>query len=178
LLCADDPLRSDTTLLATALLTLGVPSVGNQLFTCTYEHARGETLFHSIWTFAGLSKCKRFDSRSMQLAWNDGAWLLANPQHPLSILREGLTYQRAFSLTPRFTLEELARIETADTWIEAGCRNLILILRSLPRAAQKGVVRFGDTHLAFVPKAMPEAKKTTFLKYVESPSKRPEILAQ
>lgn len=150
-----DPLRSDTTLLATALLTLGIPIAGKCGFNCTYEHTRGSTDFHAIWTFGGVSKCGRFDAKAMELAWADGVWLGANPQHPLAILRGGLTFQRALTMTPRFTLEELARIETPDTWLEAGARNLVMLLRMLPRAAQKGIVRFGESHLAFVPRLMP-----------------------
>lgn len=177
LLDAGDPLRSDTTLLAAALLTLGIPAASRQLFSCTYEPVRGETQFHVIWTFQCASKCGRFDARTMQLAWEDGAWLLANPRHPLAILRDGLTYARALSHLPKFTLEELARLETPATWLEAGRRNLIVLLRALPCAAQKGIVRFGESHLAFVPKAMPEAQKSVFLDYVEHPAKRPQILA-
>lgn len=172
-----DPLRADATLLAAALLTLGIPAASKELFSCTHEHVRGALEFHTVWTFGGASKCGRFDSKAMELAWSDGPWLLANPKHPLAILRDGLTYARAFSMTPRFSLAELARIETPDTWIEAGCRNLIVLLRAMPRAAQKGIVRFGETHLAFVPKSMPEAQKKAFLDYAEHPAKRAQILA-
>lgn len=172
-----DPLRSDTTLLAAALLTLGIPAASKQLFSCTYESVRGGVEFHVIWTFQCPSKCRRFDARSLQLAWTDHAWLLANPRHPLAILRDGLTFDRALKMTPRFSLDELARIEAPDTWVEAGCRNLIVLLRAIPRAAQKGVVRFGETHLAFVPRAMSEPKKKAFLDYAEHPAKRPAILA-
>lgn len=172
-----DPLRSDTTLLAAALLTLGVPAAGKQLFSCTYERVRGAVEVRVAWTFAGLSADRRFDARGMQIAWSDGPWLLQNPQHPLAVLRGGLTYVRAFAHTPRFSLAELARIETPDTWLEAGCRNLIVLLRAIPQAARKGIVRFGETHLAFVPRDMAEKKKTRFLEYVEHPQKRPQILA-
>ena len=130
-----DPLRADATLLATALLTLGIPAAGQQLFHATCERVRGALEHHVVWTFGGGSKCGRFDAQAMRLAWTDAAWLLNNPKHPLAILRGGLTWQRAFRHTPRFSLAELARIETPDTWLEAGCRNLIILLRAIPQAA-------------------------------------------
>jgi hypothetical protein len=171
-----DPLRSEVTLFVASLLALGIGQHGPSLFHCTFEHLRGETQFHSTWTLAGASRDGRFDTVKMQKAWDDGLWLCANPKHPLAILRNGLTYQRAFSYTPRFTLAELARIETPDTWLEAAIRNLIWLLREMPRCIPEGIVRFGPRHAAMVPKSLPEKEKTRFLRYVEHPGKRAEIL--
>jgi hypothetical protein len=129
---SEDPLRSDTTLLVASLLTLGIPSAGRDLFHCTYENVRGAVQFNTVWTLRGESSCKRFGTPAMQKAWQDHAWLAANPAHPLAILRSGLTYARAMTYTPRFTLAELAAIERPETWLEAAFRNLIYLLRNIP----------------------------------------------
>jgi hypothetical protein len=163
-----DPLRSDTTLLIAALLALGIPQQGRELFHCTYEHVRGETLFRCVWSLGCESADKRFETSAMEKAWDDGAWLLANPRHPLALMREGVTYKRAFSYTPRFSLDELKRIETPETWIEAGIRNLITLLRGIPRKSHKGIVRFGHDHAAFVPAGLSDDRRTRLLKYVET----------
>jgi len=174
----DDPLRSDVTLLIASLLTLGVPAAGGELFYSTCEAKAGEVVVESVWTLKGASRDGRFDTGQMRDAWSDSPWLLANPAHPLAVLRCGLSYQRAFSYTPRFTLTELATIEKPDTWLEAAIRNLIFILRELPSAPLRGAVRFGPDWAAFVPQNLPDDRRTRFLKYVETkdPNKRREIL--
>lgn len=166
----DDPLRSDTTLLVAALLTLGVPPAGRDLFCATCEAVRGARQWRVQWSLRGGSEDGRFDAVKMQAAWADGAWLLQNPAHPLALLRGGLTYARAFGYTPRFTLAELAHLETPDTWLEAGIRNLVYLLREMPRAAAhaRDIIRFGPRWAAFVPQDAPEAAKTRLLRYVES----------
>lgn len=171
-----DPLRSDITLLAAALLALGIPQHGGVLFHCTYEHVRGETKFRSTWTFADKSRDGRFSTPAMQKAWEDPAWLAANAKHPLAVLRSDLTYARAFSYTPRFTLAELARIERPETWLEAAIRNLIFILREMPRVIPEAIIRFGPTHAAMVRRDLTEGDKTRFLRFVENPGKRSEII--
>lgn len=165
-----DPLRSDTTLLVAALLTLGIAGNGRDLFCATSEFKNGGREWRVIWSLHGKSTDGRFDCVQMQKAWSDGAWLLQNATHPLAILRGGLSYARAFSHTPRFTLAELAAIETPDTWIEAGCRNLVYLLRAMPRAAAhaRDIIRFGPTWAAFVPQDAPEDARTRLLRYVES----------
>lgn len=176
----EDPMRSEVTLLIAALLTLGIPPAGGELFYSTCEARQGETVIESIWSLQGASRDGRFSTSKMREAWADAPWLLANPQHPLSVMRCALSYQRAFTHTPRFTLTELARIETPDTWVEAACRNLIFILRELPHVPLRGTVRFGPDWAAFVPQNLPAATRTRFLKYVETqdPSKRRAILRQ
>jgi hypothetical protein len=169
---SEDPLRSDTTLLVASLLTLGIPSAGRDLFHCTYENVRGAVQFNTVWTLRGESSCKRFGTPAMQKAWQDHPWLAANPAHPLAILRSGLTYARAMTYTPRFTLAELAAIERPETWLEAAFRNLIYLLRNIPSAIPQGIVRFGPRHMAFVRRNKSEAEKARFLRYVENPSKR------
>lgn len=168
-----DPLRSDTTLLAAALVTLGIPRAREcRLFHCTYEQVRGATQFRAAWSFRSESIDGRFLTAGMELCWKDGAWLMANPTHPLAILRCGLTFERAFKHTPRFSREYLSSVETPDTWIEAACYNLIFLLRGMPRTVPEGIIRFGPRHAAMVPKNLPESDKTKFIKYVEHPSKR------
>lgn len=176
----EDPLRSDITLLVAALLTLGVPAAGGELFYSVCEPRGGELVVDSVWTLKGESRDGRFSAAAMRDAWNDSPWLLANPKHPLSVIRCGLSYKRAFSYTPRFTLPELATIETPDTWLEAAIRNLVFILRELPAVPMRGTVRFGPDWAAFVPQTLPEDRKTRFLKYVETqdPTKRRAILRQ
>jgi len=171
-----DPLRSDTTLLVAALLALGIPPHGQQLFTCVYEVVRGETRFDCTWTLKSMSADGRFATVTMQDAWDDHAWLCANPRHPLALIRTALTYQRAFSYTPRFTQAELKNIERPETWLEAAIRNLIWLLREIPRAVPDGIVRFGPRHAAMVPRTLGEKDRTRFLRFVENPSKRAEIL--
>lgn len=172
-----DPLRSDVTLLVAALLTLGIPAAGGELFYCTCEAERGEVKFDAVWTLKDESSDGRFDAGKMRAAWDDSQWLLANPKHPLSVIRCGLSYQRAFHYTPKFTLKELATIETPDTWLEAAIRNLIFILRELPNIPPRGAVRFGPDWAAFVPQNLADDRRTRFLKYVEtkSPEKRRAI---
>lgn len=173
----DDPRQSDTTLLVASLLTLGVPRATREFFHATREFTRGETVWKTLWTLAQESADKRFDAASMVKAWSDGAWLLQHPQHPLAILRGGLTYAKAFSYTPKFTLAELAKIETPDTWMESAIRNLIVLLRDMPEAnrAARKIIRFGRNHAGFVPHCMPDKGQTRFLRYVEKPEKREEI---
>jgi len=174
----DDPLRSNVTLLVAALLTLGIPPAGGELFYSTCEAKCGEVLIDSVWTLKGSSRDGRFDTGQMRDAWADAHWLLANPGHPLAVMRCGLSYQRALTYTPRFTLTEIATIETPDTWLEAACRNLIFILREPPAFPLRGAVRFGPDWAAFVPHNRPDDRRTRFLKYVETqdPVKRRSIL--
>jgi hypothetical protein len=174
----EDPLRSDVTIQAAALLTLGIPPKLKEFFHVTYESIRGEIKFHSVWTFGGISFDKRFDTVQMRRAWGDGAWLLANPKHPLAILRTGLTYHRAFNHTPKYTIEERNRIETPDTWLESGCHNLIWLLRQIPLCAKqrRGIIRFAPVHLAMVPANLPETSKTRLIKYAESTN--PDVRAR
>ncbi len=176
---AGDPRSSDATLLVAALLTLGIPAATDEFFHITRELERGEQIWHVIWTLRAASADGRFATPEMVKAWDDGAWLLQHPNHPLAILRGGLTYQRAMSHTPRFTLAELAKIETPDTWLEAACRNLICLLRDMPVAAQaaRKIIRFGRNHAAFVPQCMPDKAQTRFLHYVEKPAQRDQLRA-
>lgn len=173
-----DPRGSDTTLLVAALFTLGIPPATREFFHTTCQFERGETKWRSIWTLREESKDGRFSTNRMITAWHSGAWLLQNPTHPLAILRGGLTLHRALHHTPKFTLAELARIETPDTWLEAGCRNLLMILRDLPDAAvaaARKVVWFSRDRAGLVPRCMPDKQQTRFLKYVEQPTKRAAI---
>ena len=172
----EDPLRSDTTLLIAALLTLGIPPMEGELFHVAREAVRGELKAQAIWTLHHESSDHRFSAVLMEKAWNDGVWLAANPKHPLAILRSAISYARAFSSSPRFTLVELQRIETPDTWAEAGVRNLIWLLRQLPTSDPRRIVRFGPRWAAFVPSRLSESQKTRLLKYVESPAKRHQML--
>lgn len=169
-----DPLRSDTTLLIASLLTLGIPGAGRDLFVATCEAVKGETVWKVTWSLRDASEDDRFATLKMQVAWTDGAWLLANPTHPLATLRSGLTYARAFSYTPRFTLAQLAAIETPDTWLEAGIRNLIYLLREMPRAAAhaRDIIRFGPRWAAFVPQDIEDSEKSRLLHHVERRDKR------
>jgi hypothetical protein len=172
---SEDPLRSDTTLLIAALLTLGIPPMEPGFFHTAREAVRGELKTQAIWTLHHQSPDRRFSARLMEAAWDNAAWLSTNPTHPLAILRGAITWHRAFNSSPRFSLDELRRIETPDTWAEAGVRNLIYLLRQLPCADPRRIVRFGPTWAAFVPASLSESKKTRLLKYVESPSKRGQL---
>lgn len=169
-----DPRASDTTLLVAALLSLGIPPAGPEFFVFTTEQIRGENRQVGIWMLSDSSPDERFYAAPLARVWNDHAWLVKNPKHPLAILRNGLTYQRTFSHTPKLTLAQLERLETPDAWIEAAMRNLITILRELPAVAEttRGVVRFSVDSSALVPRCLPETSKTKFLKYVENPGKR------
>lgn len=174
-----DPQHSDTTLLVASLLTLGIPPAGREFVHITREYVRGETKWRTIWSLRDESDDQRFETSSMIINWTSGQWLLANPKHPLAILRNALTYHRALSYTPRFTLDELDRTENADTWLEAAIRNLIVLLRAMPEIAQtsRGIVRFGHEWAAMVPRCLAEAQKTRLLKYVEHRDKRAQMLA-
>jgi hypothetical protein len=173
----DDPRRSDKTLLVAALLALGIPRATREFFHATCEFSRGETVWKTIWTLSQESRDKRFDTAKMIAAWDDGAWLVQNPAHPLAILRGALTFSHTFSYSPRFTLAELANIEKPETWIEAAIRNLIVLLRDMPEArkAARKIIRFGRNHAGFVPLCMPDKAQTRLLRYVETPAKREAI---
>lgn len=175
----DDPRRSDNTLLVAALLALGIPAATEEFFHSTCEVSKGARVWRTQWTLREQSKCGRYNTPAMVRVWNEGAWLCANPKHPLAILRSGLTYAKAFSYTPRFTLAELAKIETADTWIEAAIYNLVVLLRDMPEAlrATRNIIQFGPHWGAFVPQCAPEAQKTRLLKHVENHKRHMEALA-
>jgi hypothetical protein len=174
-----DPRRSDKTLCAAALLTLGISPAGREYFHATVEMVRGALEWQTIWSFRQDSACGRFDTAAMLKAWDDALWLVNNPQHPLSIIRTGLNYNRVFKMTPRFSLEELRRIETPDTWLEAAARNLIVLLRDMPEALTtvRKIIRFGPDFAAFVPKCMDDKQQTRFLNYVERPDYRSRLRA-
>lgn len=173
----DDPRRSDTTLLVASLLALGIPRASREFFHATREFLRGETVWRTIWTLRDESADKRFNTLGMIKAWSDGQWLLQHAQHPLAILRGGLTYDRAFKHTPKFTLAELEKIEKPDTWLEAAIRNLVVLLRDMPEAnrAARKIIRFGRHHAAFVPGCLADKAQTRLLNYVEKPAKREAI---
>lgn len=164
----EDPMRSDTTLLVAALITLGIPHAGRDLLYVTCEAGQGEVTWEAVWSLREVSRCGRFRTVEMRKRWDDAQWLLANPTHPLALIRCGLTYERAVKCSPRFTLTELAQIETPDTWLEAAMRNLVFILRELPKVVPKQAVRFGPTWAAFVPANLPESRKKRVLNYVET----------
>ncbi len=171
-----DPLRSDCTLLAAALCTLGIrPRQPSEPVHVTTEFDRGAVQFRCVWTFAGESKDGRFIAAVMKDAWDDGAWLLKNPRHALAILRTGLTYARLAGFVPRFTLAQLAKVETPDTWLEAGVRNLVWCLRRIPDAAKarRSIIRFERTHAAFVPAHLGKPEAARLIHHAEHPGKRP-----
>lgn len=169
-----DPLRSDVTLCVAALLTLGIPAAGDALLHFTAELVRGATVRRAVWTFADSDKSQRFATRTMADAWNDAAWLLQNPTHPLAIIRGALTFAAAVKCSPKFTAEYRARVETPDTWRETAMHNLLIILSRIPQVSRttRGIVRFATDHAAYVPIILPEKQKTELIKYVEHPSKR------
>ncbi len=183
----EDPRRSDTTLLAAALLTLGYPRAGRNFLYTACETARGETRWKTTWTFHGQSaetSLGKLAANKVIKVWRgrDGNWLLQNPGHAVTVLRIGLRYDRLASFTPKFSRAELARIATPDTWLEAGFRNLVHVLRRLLPAAMaeaRSVVRFSAQRAAFVPRCFSEAHKTRLLKFAETTdhAKRRSILA-
>ena len=163
-----DPLRSDVTLLAAALITLGFGKAGPKLFHVTYEHVRGETRFHSVWTFRAVSRDRKHDGVKLRAAWDDPEWLGANPLHPLTVIRDGLSYAKALSHSPKFTLAELNTLERPDAYLEASMFNLIQILKAIPRSSPKGIIRVGpDGYAGYVPRVWSEPKKRDFMRYVE-----------
>lgn len=170
-------MRSDVTLLAAALFTLGIPAAGNSLLHFTAEAKAGATVRRAVWTFSDTSKDKRFSTSAMITAWDDYAWLCANPQHPLAIIRGALTFEAAAKVQPKFTVAERARIETPETWVETAKHNLLILLSRIPASQRsaRGIVRFATDHAAYVPLSLPEPKKTELIKYVEHPSKRPAL---
>ena len=177
----EDAMRSDTTLLAAALITLGFPRATRDFFHPAREFIRGAWCWRLTWAFLGESRCRRFEADDMVKWWRDssGSFFLQHPAHPLSILRSALTYARIAGFTPRFSRQQLAAVETPDTWLEAGMRNLVMILAAIPVALPetRSIVRFGAQHAAFVPQCQPEADKTRLLKFVETtdPEKRLQI---
>ena len=174
---ANDPRRADKTLLVAALLALGIPPAGREFFHSTAEFVRGAVEWQTIWSFRQDSRCKRFETQNMIRAWDDASWLVNNPTHPLALMRTGLTYNRVFQMTPRFSAVERATIETPDTWLEAAAINLITLLRDMPQAigATRNIVRFGPDWAAFVPKCMGDKQQTRLLNYVEKPERRPQL---
>ena len=170
-----DPLRSDTTLQVAALLTLGIAPFGRSLLHFTCEPKGGAMVRRAVWTLKDASECKRFATRTMADAWNDAAWLMKNPQHPLAIIRSALTFSAAAKCQPKYTAEERRRIETADTWIETAMHNTLILLSRIPSTLRtaRGIIRFAQDHAAYVPISLPENRKTELIKYVEHPSKRP-----
>lgn len=174
-----DPLRSDVTLCAAALLTLGIPRHGKSLLHFTTERIRGAAVRRAVWTFAGASPCGRFSTHDMITGWDSAVWLERNQSHPLAIIRASLTYDVAMKFTPKFTPDYRRRVETPETWRETAVHNLLVLLRDMPAAMRgvRGVIRFGPEHMAFVPLALPQEKQTRLIKYAEHPDKRPEIRA-
>lgn len=182
----DDPLRSDTTLLAAALLTLGYPAASRDYLHLTCETDRGEARWKTVWSFHGESAepaMRGFGADVLREAWLDPAcrWLLRNADSPLAVLKNSLRYEKIYGFTPKYSREQLAQLATPDTWLEAGFRNLVHLLRSLPRAMQEVrlVERFAATRAAFVPRCLPESEKTRRLKFAETTdaNKRRSILA-
>lgn len=173
----EDPFRSDTTLLAAALLTLGIPQVGPRPNHAVVEAARGERKPTFVWNFADASRDRRFSTVTLKRAWSDGSWLLANAVHPLAIMRGGLTYARAMTFAPRYSVEYRSRVETPDTWLETAVHNLLILLRDMPAtlADARGIIRFAPRHAALVPASLSEKQKTEFIRYVEYPAKRPQL---
>lgn len=173
----EDPFRSDLTLLAAALLTLGIPQVKGRRSHATVEAARGERKARLVWNFEAASRDRRYSTVEMQRAWNDGVWLLAHPTHPLAILRSGLTFARAMQFQPKFTPAYRAAVETPDTWLETGVHNLLILLRDMPAvfATSRHIIRFGQRHAALVPATFSEKEKCQFIRYVEQPAKRPQF---
>lgn len=175
----DDPRRSDRTLLVACLLALGIPAAEAEYFHATCEMIRGGLVWKTIWSLRQESPDGRFKTPAMIQAWDNGTWLCQNPTHPLAIMRGGVTYEKAFAYTPKFTLEQLANIETPDTWIEAAIRNLVVLLRDMPMALQasRRIVRFGPEWAAFVPGCAPESRKTALLKHVEKNERHQSAIA-
>jgi hypothetical protein len=171
-----DPLRSDATLFAAALLTMGFRPGGPKLFHVTYEYDRGEMRYDCIWTFKALSRDGKYDGVKMRNVWDDHDWLVMNPKHSLTIIRAGLTYAKALSHTPRYTIAEMNTLDNPDALLECAMFNLIFILRAIPRSSPKGVVRLGpDGYAGYVPRLWSEPKKKEFLHYVERPDLRPKL---
>ena len=183
----EDPLHSDTTLLAAALIALGYPQATRDFFHITCEFVCGETQWKTTWTFHGASVeplVGDLGADAVVKAWQDpsGQWLLRNPGHPLCILRDDLRYDRLAHFTPSFSRAQLARIFTPAAWLEAGLRNLVHILRHMPRAAEeaRAVVRFSPQRAAFVPRCLPQSEQTRRIKFAETTDahKRRSILAE
>ena len=182
----EDPLRSDTTLLAAALITLGYPQAARDFFHSTSEYARGETQWKTTWTFHGESSEPSIAGLGADVvmnAWRDpsGMWLLRHPGHAVTVLRERLRFEKLAAFTPTFPRQQLAVLTTPEAWFEAGMRNLVHILRNLPSATgeARAVVRFSATRAAFVPRCLPESEKTRRIKFAETTNadKRRYLLA-
>lgn len=182
----EDPMRSDTTLLAAALITLGYPQAARDFFHTTSEYLRGETQWKTTWTFHGESTEPSIGILGADVvvnAWRDpaGMWLLRNAGHPVAVLRERLRYESFAAFTPNFSRQQLAVLTTPAAWVEAAVRNLVHILRHLPAAAgeARSVERFSATRAAFVPRCLPESEKTRRIKFAETThaDKRRSLLA-
>jgi len=175
----DDPRRSDRTLLVACLLALGIPAAEAEYFHATCEMIKGGLVWNTIWSLRQESADGRFKTPAMIRVWDDGTWLCQNPKHPLAIMRGGVTFERAFRYTPKFTLAQLEKIESPDTWIEAGIRNLVVLLREMPIAltAARRITRFGPEWVALVPGCAPESRKTELLKHVEKTDRHAKAIA-
>ena len=77
-------------LLASALLTVGVPLHPAFPFRIEHEEIDGQPRVLWRWVFAAASGDDLYQTPDLIKWWSDDAWLAANPQHEWTILRTSL----------------------------------------------------------------------------------------
>jgi hypothetical protein len=122
-----NPVTSERTLLAVALLTLGVLPHGAEWFVQTMDMRAGdESVLLNLWTFQTKSRDGKQSTAKLIEQWDDPAWLLAHPMAPLTTLRRGLASPDllealAFSCDP----------ESPYAYLSQGLANLARVRASL-----------------------------------------------
>jgi len=90
-----DPVRSDTTAMVCALVTLGVPFYEPQPYQETREIVDGQEKHTVTWCLQTKTEDGRFKTRELIQWWRDDAWLATNNEHPLAYAKAAIAnYQR------------------------------------------------------------------------------------
>jgi hypothetical protein len=94
---------TEAALLATALLTVGVPEHPRIRFSIETEG----TATRWRWLFAEKSKCGTYATADLIKWWHDEAWQAANPNHEWAIVRRVLTNHAIHAKTIRDTIPRI-----------------------------------------------------------------------
>jgi hypothetical protein len=149
------PTTSDRTLLAVALLTLGVLTHGDEPFVQTMDTVGGQPVFTNLWTFETKSQDKQYKTAELMEWWDDAAWLLAHPEHPLTILRKGLA-------DPAALVASITRSEDPESpyaYLSKGVNNLERVRAELRKVVPLIKVTKGRRSVYIPANATPEQRE-------------------
>ena len=75
---------TSNTCLAAALTAVGIPLAEKPFVRVVGDGIHGE---RTVWFFEPQSADNRFQTKELIEAWNDEAWHLANPEHPVAYIK-------------------------------------------------------------------------------------------